>query len=733
MTDTLFGPILDVLSAFAVFGGGMLAIGAGIALSPRVIGLLRQRAYDRATERERRRWVLRLDQAGGRDPDAARRLVAALHPGGRRGVSRWASGWPQLTLAVSWSGGRARWEIEAPRQLTRAVETAVAAAYPGAEFEEIEPSGDATDGLRLRVRGEPPGDDGRRTADFGAILTELLARLPAGASAVWTLRSTPQPAGQAAQSDGAPGMGELFLDSLLNRPSRHVPLTSAARRPPADGPSFSVTASLEASAAAPQAIRAWLFDAIGAIGSLRASGWRIESSVGGRSTAMRVGAADLAELWGVSGAASDGRAVDAVRSRRLAAPMLAPAPGLRPIGLDGGRPVLVPEDLFARHVLLLGRTGSGKSTELVALAADDLRAGRGFTFIDPHGDAVARLLDAVPSEQAHRVHLLELAEKDHPRAFNPIELDGSDPELVAAQFVDTMRDLYFANLASPAHRQMQYLRSALMTLLTKPHGAAGPWTLESLNQLFIDPRFREELILGLADPILTAFWKHQWPQRSRGATDPSADALISKLGAFLSYPSIRAIVSAPVSTIRPRRIMDAGEVLLVDLSRAGGDNAWLFGGLVIARYYVDALGRQSIPPSSRVPHTLYVDEVQNFDTSALRGTLGEGRKFALQLAIATQYLESLGRELQHAIRANVATVMLLQPSADDAHAMRDEMLPLTERDLVNLPRFRMAVRTELDGEARVLTADVLAEPPSRGSAAAVRRLSDARDGRATQK
>ncbi len=174
--------------------------------------------------------------------------------------------------------------------------------------------------------------------------------------------------------------------------------------------------------------------------------------------------------------------------------------------------------------------------------------------------------------------------------------------------------------------------------------------------------------------------------------------------------------------------MDAGEVLLVDLSRAGGDNAWLFGGLVIARYYVDALGRQSLPPSERVPHTLYVDEVQNFDTSALRGTTGEGRKFALRLAMATQYFDALGRDLQRAIRANVATVMLLQPSSDDARALRDEMAPLTERDLINLPRFRMAVRTELDGDARVLTADVLPEPPRLGSAALVRRLSDRRDG-----
>ena len=729
MADSSLAPIFEIFNLLAVVGGGVLAIGGVIAVSPRVLGLLRQRAYDRAVERERRHWLLRLDATAARDPDAAGRLVAALHPGGRRGVSRWASGWPQLTLAVTWTGERARWEIEAPRQLTRAVESAVAAAYPGAEFEEIELRGDSGDGLRLGIRGSAPGDDGPRSADFGALLTELLARLPAGAEAAWTLRITPLPDGEETTSDDHIGPGEMFLDSLLNRSPRHVSSAASGRTSRAPRPTFSVTASLEASSAPGAALRAWLFDAVGAVGSLRASGWRIEASVGGRSGPMRLGASDVAELWGLSGAAADARAVDVVRSRRLPAPLAVAAPGLRPIGLDAGRPVLVPDSLFARHVLLLGRTGSGKSTELVALAADDLRAGRGFTFIDPHGDAVARLLDSVPEDQAHRVHLLELAEKDHPRGFNPIELDGADPELVAAQFVDTMSDLYFAHLASPPYRQLQYLRSALLTLLTKPHGPEGPWTLEALHLLFVDPRFRAEVIAGLDDPVLAAFWKHQWPQRSRGTTDSSADALISKLAAFLSYPSIRAIVSAPISTIRPRRIMDAGEVLLVDLSRAGGDNAWLFGGLVIARYYVDALGRQALPPAERVPHTLYVDEVQNFDTSALRGTTGEGRKFALRLAMATQYFGALGRELQQAVRANVATVMLLQPSADDARLLRDEMAPLTERDLINLPRFRMAVRTELDGNARVITADVLPEPPSLGSGALVRRLSDARDGR----
>ncbi len=63
-------------------------------------------------------------------------------------------------------------------------------------------------------------------------------------------------------------------------------------------------------------------------------------------------------------------------------------------------------------------------------------------------------------------------------------------------------------------------------------------------------------------------------------------------------------------------------------------------------------------------------------------------------------------------------------------ALADLVAPLTERDLINLPRFRMAVRTELDGETSVLTADVLPEAPDLGSGALVRRLSDERDGRA---
>jgi hypothetical protein len=727
MIDVTPGPLFTVVSIAIPVAVACLAVGAALAVGPRVVVLFRQCSYDRATERERRRWLFRLDPASARDPDAARRLVAALHPGGRRGVSAWASGWPDLALAVRWADGRARWEMEAPRQLTRAVESAVFAAFPAAELEKVERGNDAETGgaLRLALRGEPPAGERPGAPDLGAILVELLSRLPHGATASWTLHVRPLPPERTSRHTDVPGLGEMLLDSFLNRQSRPAPRQRQDSRPQAVGPTYAVTASLDAGSAPSSALRAWLFDAMSVVGSLRASGWTVEATVGGRPSPMRVTPTDLAELWGLSAGAGESRAVDVVRSRRLPAPTAA-GEGLRAIGLDSGGPVLVPEDLFARHALLLGRTGAGKSTELVALAADDIRSGRGLTFLDPHGDAIARLLDAVPPDQAHRVHLLELAARERPRAFNPIELDGAEPELVAAQFVDTIRDLYFSTFAS-AYRQVQYLRYGLMTLLTMPP-RHGPWTLDALYSLFVDPAFRDELTRGLKDPILVAFWKHQWQQTARGG-DPSADAILAKLGAFLSYPSIHAIVGGARSTIRPRAIMDAGDVLLVDLSGVGRDNMRLFGSLLISRYCVAALGRQRVAADERTPHTLYVDEVQNFDTSSLRSIPGEGRKFGLRITMATQYLKGLGLELQSAIRANVATMMLLQPSAEDIRLVADLLAPLSDRDLLNLPRFRMAIRTELEGQGRVLTADVLPEPEPLGSASTVRRLSDERDGR----
>ena len=55
-------------------------------------------------------------------------------------------------------------------------------------------------------------------------------------------------------------------------------------------------------------------------------------------------------------------------------------------------------------------------------------------------------------------------------------------------------------------------------------------------------------------------------------------------------------------------------------TRAG---VWRFGG---GDRVGDTVGTAGPSSALRTPHTLYVDEVKNFDTSSLRGIPAEGRK-----------------------------------------------------------------------------------------------------------
>jgi hypothetical protein len=73
------------------------------------------------------------------------------------------------------------------------------------------------------------------------------------------LRVTPLPDRDEAMSDDRIGPGEMFLDSLLNRPPRHVSPAAGKRAARVPRPTFSVTPSLEAWSAPAAGLRAWLF------------------------------------------------------------------------------------------------------------------------------------------------------------------------------------------------------------------------------------------------------------------------------------------------------------------------------------------------------------------------------------------------------------------------------------------------------------------------------------------
>ena len=295
---------------------------------------------------------------------------------------------------------------------------------------------------------------------------------------------------------------------------------------------------------------------------------------------------------------------------------------------------------------------------------------------------------------------------------------------MTSEFVYMLEDLW-PRFCGP--KMQHYLRHGLLTLLADER----PQTILELIRILTDDRFRAPFVKDLADPMLKAFWDVQWPAGGERDRDPSIKAVLNKLGAFVTYDSIRAVVGQGTSTIRPRDIMDRGEILLVDLSGVGGDNANLFGAMLVSRYYVDAVGRQGTAREARRQHLLIVDEAQRFGTRALENISVEGRKFGLALAVASQSLGGLGERLGHTILTNMASIALLAPGAEDVRGLARLFAPVTGEQLSALRAFEVVMRMPgRDGRPTVAGGILL--PPGVADpavAAATIAASDAQDAR----
>src|SRR3989339_807136 len=60
-----------------------------------------------------------------------------------------------------------------------------------------------------------------------------------------------------------------------------------------------------------------------------------------------------------------------------------------------------------RHIYILGKSGTGKSTLIANMCINDILHGEGIAFVDPHGDAAEHILDFIPRERVDDVAYLD--------------------------------------------------------------------------------------------------------------------------------------------------------------------------------------------------------------------------------------------------------------------------------------------------------------------------------------
>jgi hypothetical protein len=301
-----------------------------------------------------------------------------------------------------------------------------------------------------------------------------------------------------------------------------------------------------------------------------------------------------------------------------------------------------------RHLLVLGKTGTGKSTLLKNIVVDYLRQGYGVTVCDPHGNLVDDLLRYVPKPRTKQAIYFD--PKVSNIGLNP--LDSKDPELAIESLVTLIRAVWPEGWGPQSDYILTNLCRAVLL-----RGRASP--LDALKAI-TSTGFRKKL--HSLNPDFFEIYDG-WDERQR---DQATAPVLNKLGKLTGNPVLRASMST--RSLDFTKLLDNSLILLARLSKGelGADVSSILGSTIVSKLMLSALGRKH-----RTPHLVVLDEVQSFTKGIpIDVILSEARKYGLTLTVATQTIEQL--QNPHAIFGNVNTILSYRMGGEDAEAIAKE-------------------------------------------------------------
>lgn len=330
-----------------------------------------------------------------------------------------------------------------------------------------------------------------------------------------------------------------------------------------------------------------------------------------------------------------------------------------------------------RHTYVIGATGMGKSVLLTNLAYQDMLDGRGFAFIDPHGDAAELLMSKVPENRIDDVVYFDPGDMEHPVGMNMFEFTSEDQkDFIVQEGISMLQGLFDPNNQGYFGPRGQHMfRNAALLLMSDPNGA----TFIDIPQCFTDPAFVKSKLKYVKDKAVYDYWTKEFP-----ASQKSNDAgevitwFTSKWGPFLSNTTMRNILGQTKSGFNIREIMDSKKIFLVNLSKGklGDINSNLLGMILVMKFQQAAMSRADIPEDERKDFCLFVDEFQNFATESFESILSEARKYRLNLLLANQFMTQLTDKIREAILGNCGTIMCGRVGVTDAELMEKAFSPV---------------------------------------------------------
>jgi hypothetical protein len=374
-----------------------------------------------------------------------------------------------------------------------------------------------------------------------------------------------------------------------------------------------------------------------------------------------------------------------------------------------------------RHVWIVGKSGSGKSTFLFNLAMGDIYAGEGVAVIDPHGDLATDILDAIPRRRINDVCYLDAGETEYPVGFNPATRIAPERRALAASGIVAAFKHLWSDSWGP--RLEHFLFHGIAALISREHA-----TLIDLARLYTDDRFREHVVSNVADPETLRFWQEEFPSYTKSLRSDAIAPVLNKVGQIAASPHLRLILGQVAPRLDLSFTMNNKRILIANLAKGtiGEQAANLLGSLLVSHLQLIAMERGALPPEQRVPFFAHIDEFQTFSSDAFASLLSEARKFALHFCLANEYTDQLSNAVRSAVIGNAGALVVFRVGSRDAELLAPEFRPMDLAGLADQEPFTAWLRRGI-GRDRIFVEDK--QYLQLGAAEAIREQSRQRFGR----
>lgn len=352
---------------------------------------------------------------------------------------------------------------------------------------------------------------------------------------------------------------------------------------------------------------------------------------------------------------------------------------------------LNPETLdFAKHTLVLGASGSGKS-KFLSLFIEKLATNPAFkqkykiVVIDPHA--------ALENDVGVYARTIDFLHDDD--SIQLFDDTARDPVVATELILELLKSLLADNFNPKIARVLRHAISILICL--------GQFNFQNLGHLLLDLEFRNQILQNrdLLPQNSLEFFLTEYNEIKTHFYTEAISPIISLIDEVEMIPVLRnSGASAPdlKATISEHFLT----LFSLDRTKLGDRATAIISGIIMQQLFTLVQNR------TFSEHVIFIiDEVAVVENPILKRFLAEARKFNLSLILAGQYFGAISTELRTAIFANTTNYYIFRVARDDANLLTtslDFKIPLADtkdrkiKTLTDLQNRECVARVSCAGE-----------------------------------